>query len=141
MNKKAYFIICLAIIISLGIIFINNSKSKGNKNGITQNRNIENSGPVENSEIRDGIQYITINAKGGYSPRVSKSLAGIPTKIIIKTNNTFDCSASLVVRSLNFQKILPQTGEEIIDAGIPTAGSVVQGVCSMGMYSFVINFI
>lgn len=140
MQKSSYFIIIVAIIIGASIIFISNSKSNNNTNKITPNRIVESNNPVENSEIKDGIQYITINAKGGYSPRVSKSVAGIPTKIIVKTNSTFDCSASLVIRSLNFQKILKQTGEEVIDAGIPTAGSSIQGVCGMGMYSFVINF-
>jgi uncharacterized protein len=95
---------------------------------------------IQKVEIIDGIQYVTINARGGYSPRVSVAQAGIPTKLIVKTNNTFDCSLSLVIRSINYQKILAQTGEEIIDLGIPK-NSTLQGLCSMGMYSFTINFV
>ncbi len=91
--------------------------------------------------VKDGVQYITINARGGYSPRVSQAAAGIPTKLIMKTNGTFDCSRSLAIRSLGFQEVLPQSGEKEIDIGIPQAGVPLVGVCSMGMYSFQVNFI
>ena len=94
----------------------------------------------ESVEIKDGIQYVTIDAKGGYWPKVSNAKAGIPTKLIVKTNGTYDCSASLVIHSLGYQKILSQTGEEIIDLGIPKAGVPIQGLCGMGMYNFTIDF-
>src|SRR3989338_5010374 len=141
MQKSSYFIICVAIIIGLGIVFISNSKSKDNTGKITTKRIVESNKPVENSEIKDGVQYITINAKGGYSPKNSISKAGIPTKLIVKTNGTYDCSAALVIRSIGFQKILSQTGEEIIDLGIHKKGESFQGLCSMGMYNFLIEFI
>lgn len=84
---------------------------------------------IQNVEVKDGVQYVTINAKAGYSPRISNAKADIPTKLIVKTKGTFDCSISLVIRSIGFQKILDQTGEEIIDIGIPKAGEPLQGVC------------
>jgi len=130
MNKTVSVIITLALVVSIGIIFFGSSKSGNNS-----------SEAVQNSEIKDGIQYITINAKGGYSPRVSTAKAGIPTKLIVKTDGTYDCSASLAIRSLGFQKILAQTGEEVIDIGTPKAGQPLQGLCGMGMYNFSINFI
>ncbi len=141
MNKKAYFIICVAIVIGLGIVFISNSKSKDSTNKITPISIKQNNNPVENSEVRDGIQYITITAKGGYSPKISNAKAGIPTKLIIKTNGTYDCSSSIVFNSIGYKKILPQTGEEIVDIGTYKTGEEFQGLCSMGMYNFVINFI
>ena len=126
-NKTVSIIITFGLIVAVGIIFMGSLKTK-------------NTGQViQNSEINDGVQYITIDAKGGYSPRVSTAKAGIPTKLIVKTNNTYDCSASLIIRSVRFQKILPQTGQTEIDIGTPKAGPF-QGVCGMGMYSFVINF-
>ena len=96
--------------------------------------------PVQNIEMRDGIQYVTISAQGGYSPKMSVAKAGIPTKLIIKTNGTYDCSSSLVIKSLNYRNMLPSTGETIIDAGVLTAGQTLQGVCGMGMYGFVVQF-
>ena len=124
MNKTVLIIITLGLIVVIGIIF---SSGQG-------------SGSAQNVEIRDGIQYVTINAKGGYFPKVSTAKAGIPTKLIVKTDSTFDCSAALSVRSAGFQEILPQTGETEIDLGIPKAGEPLEGICGMGMYSFLVNF-
>lgn len=94
---------------------------------------------VQNVEIREGVQYVTITARGGYAPRLTQIKAGIPTKLVVKTEGTYDCSAALVVRSAGFQKILQPTGEEVIDLGTPKSGEVIQGVCGMGMYNFQIR--
>ncbi len=125
MNKTVSIIIIFGLVIALGVIFLGGSETKSAKN----------------VEIKNGIQYITVTASGGYSPKASNAEAGIPTKLIMKTNGAYDCSSSLVIRSINFQKILPQTGETEIDIGIPKAGEPLRGVCGMGMYSFVVNFI
>lgn len=130
MNKTASIIIISALLIGIGVVVLSGSSKDVSKSATG----------VQNSEIRDGIQYIMINAKAGYSPKVSMAKAGIPTKLIIKTNDTYDCSASLVIKSLNYQKILSRNGEEIIDIGTPVAGTPLRGTCSMGMYNFVINF-
>lgn len=131
MNKTASIIITLALVVGLGIIFLEGSKNAGPT---------ASTGTAQNVEVRDGVQYVTIDAKAGYSPKVSTAKAGIPTKLVVKTNGTYDCSSSLVIRSIGYQKILPQTGEETIDIGTPVAGQPLQGVCGMGMYNFLINF-
>lgn len=133
MNRTASIIIIISLVVGIGIIFAGVSSSKNNVDTSTLQEG-------QNIEVKDGIQYITIGARGGYSPRVTNAASGIPTKIIMKTNGTYDCSASLVIRSLKYQEILPQNGETIIDVGIPVAGEPLQGVCGMGMYSFLINF-
>ncbi len=132
MNKTSLIIVTLALVVGLAIVFWGGSKSK-NSNAVSVQT-------VQNVEIRDGIQYVTIDAKGGYSPEMSTAKAGIPTKLIVKTNGTYDCSSSLVIRSIGYQKILAQTGEEVIDIGTPKAGEPLQGVCGMGMYNFSVNF-
>ena len=129
MNKTVSIIITVALAIGIGIIFF----------GQPRNTIDSTTESAQNIEIRDGVQYVTINARGGYSPLVSTAQAGIPTKLIVKTNGTYDCSAALVIRSIDYQKILPQTGEEIIDLGSPQPGEI-QGLCSMGMYNFAVNF-
>jgi len=130
MNKTVSIIIISALLIGIGIVVLGGA-SKGGSESATG---------VQNSEIRDGVQYITIDAKAGYSPRVSMAKAGIPTKLIVKTNGTYDCSASLKIQAIGYQRILQNTGEEIIDIGTPKAGVPLQGLCSMGMYNFLINF-
>lgn len=92
-----------------------------------------------NVEMRDGVQYVVITAKGGYSPKISNAKAGVPTKLVLKTNGTYDCSLAVSIRSIGYQKILSQTGEEIIDLKTPEPGKI-QGLCSMGMYNFTVNF-
>ncbi len=129
MNKTVSIIITLGLVVAIGVIFIGGSKKDNNNIGSTQS-----------VEIKDGVQYITIDAKGGYSPQITEAKGGIPTKLIMKTNGTYDCSASLVIRSVGFQKILPNTGKTEIELGIPKSGEPLQGVCGMGMYSFQINF-
>ena len=130
MNKTASIIIVIALVIGTGIVFFGQSKNDSDLGGTSSAQNIE---------ILNGIQYITINARGGYSPKVSSAQANIPTKLIMKTNGTYDCSASLIIRSIGYHKILPNTGEEIIDLGTPQTGTL-QGLCSMGMYNFAVNF-
>lgn len=139
MKTSTASIIALCIILGVGYFVsmdtITPSASQVN-DGIKSN--VEEGG--QNSVVTDGIQYVTIVARGGYAPRKSFAMAGIPTKFIIKTGGTYDCSASLSIPSLNFRKMLPNTGETIVDAGIPKAGSQVTGVCAMGMYSFAVEF-
>jgi plastocyanin domain-containing protein len=130
MNKTASTIITIALAISIGIVLFGQSKDTTDFTGDQFTQNVE---------IRDGVQYVTIDAGEGYSPRVSTVEANIPTKLIVKTNGTYDCSSALVIRSIGYQKILPPTGEEIIDLGTPQSGKL-QGLCSMGMYNFTVNF-
>ena len=131
MHKTILIIITLGLVVSLGIIFFGGPKDETSSMSNQADQNVE---------MRDGVQYITIKAKGGYAPKISTAKAGIPTKLVITTDGTYDCSSSLVIRSMGYQKVLAQTGEETIDLGIPEAGTPLQGTCSMGMYNFVINF-
>ncbi len=128
MNKNTLISTTILLIALIASIFIFGSNPNNN------------SSTVSNTEIKNGIQYITIDAGGGYSPRLSSAKAGIPTKLIMKTSGSFDCSSSLVIRSLGYQKILPQTGETEIDIGTPKIGEPLKGICGMGMYNFTINF-
>ncbi|MCX6756209.1 MAG: hypothetical protein NTX85_02630 [Candidatus Nomurabacteria bacterium] len=135
MKKKTSIIIGVGLIIVFAIILLGSTTNKNtNTDKISENENINN------VEVRDGIQYITINARGGYSPRLSEAQSGIPTKLIMKTDGTYDCSSSLLIRSIGIQKILPNTGNTEIDLGIPKSGNPISGMCGMGMYNFNIDF-
>ena len=131
MNKTVSIIIALVLVVSIGIIFFALSGKNPDASSVSG----------KNIEMRDGVQYITINARGGYTPRNSTAESGIPTKLVVKTNGTYDCSLALVIRSIGYQKMLSQTGEEIIDLGVPQPNSTIQGTCSMGMYNFKLSFI
>jgi len=90
--------------------------------------------------IVDGIQYVDISAKGGYSPRIVTAKAGMPTVLRVKTSGTFDCSASLVIPKLSYQKFLQPSGTEEISISSEQAQGTMQGLCSMAMYNFQIRF-
>lgn len=131
MQKNTIISIIISITIIGGTLYFVSEKPASSETGsVTQSQNVE---------IKDGVQYVTVTAQGGYSPRMSVIQSNLPTKLIVKTNGTYDCSTSLVIRSVGFQKILQPTGEEVIDLGIPKSGEKIQGLCGMGMYNFQIK--
>lgn len=130
MNTNVIISICISIALVGGTIYLISQEQTAPAGAQEQNNNVE---------IRDGVQYVTVDAQGGYFPRSSDIQSGVPTKLIVKTNGTYDCSASLVIRDVGYQKILPATGKEVIDLGVPTSGQKIQGVCGMGMYNFSVN--
>ena len=91
--------------------------------------------------MENGVQVIDIAAKGGYSPRVIEAKAGMLTVLRMKTSGTFDCSASLVIPKLSYQKFLQPSGTEEIVIPAEQATDTLQGLCSMGMYNFQIKFL
>lgn len=93
-----------------------------------------------NVTVENGKQIVTISAKGGYLPRISEAKADMPTILRVDTNGTFDCSASLNIPSMNYQKNLPATGVTDIEIPAQKAGSTFEGLCGMGMYRFEIAF-
>ena len=99
-----------------------------------------NTSATDNVSVVDGKQIITINAKGGYSPKVTSAKAGMPTVIKVDTNGTFDCSSALTIPSLGYRSNLPPSGETAIDVPPQEAGATVRGLCAMGMYNFSVNF-
>lgn len=95
---------------------------------------------IPTAVITNGTQVIDISAKGGYSPRKVIAKAGMPTILRVGTSGTFDCSASLVIPKLSYQKFLQPSGSEDIAISPEQAQGTLQGLCSMGMYSFQITF-
>jgi plastocyanin domain-containing protein len=93
-----------------------------------------------NIAIADGTQIIEITAKGGYAPRNTEAKAEMPTTLKVKTNGTFDCSSSLTIPSIGYRGNLPTSGETPITIPPQKPGTLLRGLCSMGMYSFTIQF-
>lgn len=85
-------------------------------------------------------QVIEIDAKGGYRPRANSAVAGVPTVIRMKTRGTFDCSAAFTIPKIGYSEFLPRTGTTDIPIPPQEAGSALDGLCSMGMYSFKVSF-
>ncbi|MBP6889084.1 MAG: cupredoxin domain-containing protein [Candidatus Moranbacteria bacterium] len=102
-----------------------------------QSRLSEEAG-ANNVTESDGKQYIEIRAKGGYLPRVSVAKAEMPTILRFRTESTFDCSSQVLIPSLNISQVLSSSGVTETNLGVLKPGTI-QGLCSMGMYSFEIQ--
>ncbi|MDO8561471.1 MAG: cupredoxin domain-containing protein [bacterium] len=126
MQKSILVSICVSLLLIFGAFWF-----AGKPAGI------DNASAVS---IVDGKQLIDISAKGGYSPRIVLAKAGLPTTLRVATRGTFDCSASLVIPKLQYQKFLSPTGTEEIPISAEQAQGTMQGLCSMGMYNFQIKF-
>ncbi|OHA91325.1 MAG: hypothetical protein A2758_02595 [Candidatus Zambryskibacteria bacterium RIFCSPHIGHO2_01_FULL_49_18] len=124
--NKAVVIIVIGIV-AAGIIFLWRSAPT------------QDDVPANNVSIVDGIQIVKISAKGGYRPKLSIADADIPTILRMQTSGTYDCSLSLRIPSRNIGMFLPQSGSTDIDLGVPERGTI-NGLCSMGMYRFVVEF-
>jgi uncharacterized protein len=60
------------------------------------------------------------------------------TRIRLVTNNTFRCTCAFTIPAYNIQKLLPETGEIVIDLPALPKGDITF-TCSMGMYGGVIS--
>ena len=129
--KTIIISIIIVIVLIGGAIFI--TKGNSNSNSFTTGFN-------NNVSIKDGKQIIEIHAKGGYFPKNTIAQADFPTIIKVVTKSSFDCSSALVIPSLNYRTNLPMSGEIFIDVPSQKAGTKLQGLCAMGMYSFTIDF-
>jgi plastocyanin domain-containing protein len=131
-NKSIFLGVMIVVILVGGILWYALSR--------TNDPTSTNSESSSNVSVVGGKQIIDIIAKGGYAPRAMIAKAGIPTVLRIKTQGTFDCSSALTIPKLNYQKSLSATGVEEITINPNQAQGTLQGVCSMGMYSFKITF-
>lgn len=130
MQKTTISIIVSLLLVGGALYVVSDDPAPSDTNEVTQSQNVQ---------TREGVQYVTITAKGGYTPYTTQIAGGVSTKLIVKTDGTYDCSAALVVRSVGFRKMLRPSGEEVIDLGVLKPGEEVTGVCGMGMYNFKIK--
>jgi sulfite exporter TauE/SafE len=87
------------------------------------------------SPVSSQSAYEVIVSNDGYSPQVLHLAANQPVKLTWITVNTNSCSRSVVVPSLNYQQVLPTTGNVSFDIPSQATGTVMRYSCSMGMYT------
>lgn len=133
MKSTITSIIIAAVLIVGALALVKVSASRSGNYGAGQGAS------VDNVSIENGVQVVTIHARGGYQPARSLAKAGMPTVIRFDTKSTFDCSSYIRIPSMGISKMLPQTGTTDIDVGTATAGTL-QGMCGMGMYPFQVEF-
>lgn len=87
------------------------------------------------SSTSSQYDYEVIVSNNGYNPKVLHLAANQPVKLTWITGNTYSCARAVVVPSLNYQQVLPPTGEVSINIPSQAMGKVIRYSCSMGMYT------
>jgi uncharacterized protein YdgA (DUF945 family) len=100
----------------------------------------ETTANTSNVKVEEYLQTIEISAKGGYQPLLTVAKANLPVVINITTNETYDCSTSVVIPSINYRARLPFTGTTTVNMAPQQPNTEIVGTCGMGMYSFKIKF-
>lgn len=121
--------IILALCLYIGFLFYQGHKT------VTEEKTLGKNVSTENGE-----QILEVTAKGGYSPTTINAKSNAVTILRIKTENTFDCSSSLVIPKIGIRKNLPANGTTDINIPPQEKGTTIAAACSMGMYRFNINF-
>ena len=133
-NVKKILIV-LSILISISIVVLV-SLSKG-----SDTKEVKSESITSNVEIEDGVQIVNVTSTGGgYFPREIYAKANIETVLKMNSENSYGCERSFRIPSLKINQILPTEGVTEIPLGIPKKGQEIFGSCSMGMYTFTINF-
>jgi sulfite exporter TauE/SafE len=96
------------------------------------------SAPASSAPLSNIVKINVINS--GYMPSRLSAPAGQPIQLVLTTKNTQSCSRAFVIPSLNIQKVLPATGETVLNVPPQKAGTSMRFTCSMGMYNGVIQF-
>ena len=146
-KKKLYSYIGASLIFIFGILALNSSMTLFGsphtlKNYYAQASSIfdgegEESSKIEASagKMKQGKQEVTITVNNnGYETNVTQLKVNIPVKLTLETRNTRSCARAFVIPSLNISKVLPESGETMIEF-TPTKKGRLTFSCSMGMYS------
>jgi len=91
--------------------------------------------------IKNGVQETVITVtNNGYTPQVITLKKDIPVRLILNTIDVQSCSRSFTIPTLNIQKLLPESGETIVEFTPHDLGALAFS-CSMGMYTGRFNLI
>lgn len=143
-RKKAFVYLAAGFITIMGILAINSGQLLRGSVHTVQNYWKVLAGTVEESKsakINSGFQEVTIKVlNNGYEANVNTLKLGVPVKLKLVTNGVRSCARAFTIPELNYFKVLPTTGSEIIEFTPLRTGKLIY-TCSMGMYSGSFNVI
>ncbi len=139
MVASAFLIICLGIVsLNGGLNLLGSPLAPGRvlaailQSGDTVTTG--SAGPVP-AKVVGGVQELTIRAlDASYYPNYLTARRGQPIRLRLVTRDSFSCTRSFTIPSLNIRRLLPQTGEVVIDLPAQPQGTLFF-TCGMGMYS------
>ncbi len=83
----------------------------------------------------DGFQDVKITvADFGYTASSNTLKVGIPVRVTLATKRTQGCARAFTVPDYGISRILPETGEEVVEFTPKKTGRLAYS-CSMGMYT------
>jgi len=100
------------------------------------------SAPVAESSqpaATDGNIFLDVK-NDGYFPRTLSAPADKEVTLNLVTNQTYSCSRDFVIPSMNYQKLLAETGTVQVTIPAQPKGTTLFFTCSMGMYTGQIVF-
>ena len=124
-----FFIIGAIVLVGLFIYLVSTG---GNNTPVQTN--------TESVIMENGKQILLMNARAGYTPNSFNAKANTESILRVTTENTFDCSATVNIPSLNIRQVLPITGITDINLGTPKQGTIIYGTCGAGLYKFTMRF-
>lgn len=143
-RKKAFTYLAAGFIAVMGILAINSGQLLRGSVHTLQNYWKVLVGTVEESKsakINSGFQEATIKVlNNGYEANVNTLKLGVPVKLKLVTNGARSCARAFTIPELNYFKVLPTTGTEVVEFTPIRIGALVY-TCSMGMYSGSFNII
>jgi len=87
------------------------------------------------ASIENGVQQVTIDVgPHGYTASATTLKKDVPVRLTLRTRGTLGCSRAFTIPEFGISKILPETGDEIIEFTPTKTGTLVYS-CSMGMYT------
>lgn len=97
----------------------------------------EAAAPADASAVaaEGGLQQVTITARtGSYAPANVQVRAGVPTTLVVRSDNAQGCVRSFLIPARGVDEILPTRGETRIELGVLEPGELHYS-CGMGMYT------
>ena len=143
LERQAFAYIAAGIILIFGLMSINGGLvMRGSiytlNNYLKAATGGQATGPSGNPKAKldaEGVQEVTITVGNyGYESDTSVLKAGIPVRLKLNTDGVRSCSRAFTIPDLGIQKVLPETGETVIEFTPKKTGKLVYS-CSMGMYS------
>lgn len=87
------------------------------------------------TSVEDGQQTVVITAHtGAYSPADVRVRSGLPTTLVVRSDNAQGCVRSFIIPDRGVDEILPVNGDTRIDLGELSPGRLDYS-CGMGMYT------
>ncbi|MBQ0928655.1 sulfite exporter TauE/SafE family protein [Saccharopolyspora endophytica] len=102
---------------------------------ISQAATADDTPPAGAVAVHDGHQTVVITATtGAYSPANVQVRAGMPTTLVIQSDDAQGCVRSFIIPDRNVDKILPERGATTVELGALPPGPLPYS-CGMGMYT------